>query len=107
MNNKTLSQQLCELCGIRPKCINCGQTVSNENPCKMPCDKQKYIDFENPENFVQLLELKYEKSNTIFSYVISRYNKIFNRQDFLWLLINVLNNEIKQSIHNYVGWTWR
>ena len=23
----SLSQQLCKICGIEPKCINCGQTV--------------------------------------------------------------------------------
>ena len=50
-----LSRQLCEICGIEPKCINCGQTVSEENPCPKPCGEQKYPDFTKPENFVKLL----------------------------------------------------
>lgn len=52
-----LSKQLCELCGIKPKCINCGQTVSDNNPCKMPCTKQKYPDFGKPENCLKLIEI--------------------------------------------------
>lgn len=50
-----LSKYLCKICGIEPKCINCGQTVSSENPCSKPCNKQKYPDFEKTENFVKLL----------------------------------------------------
>ena len=49
-----LSQQLCKVCGIEPRCIDCGQTVSEENPCPDFCSKQKYPDFEIPENFVKL-----------------------------------------------------
>lgn len=52
-----LSQQLCEICGIEPKCINCGQTVSDNNPCPKPCKKQKYPDFEKPENYTKLFAL--------------------------------------------------
>ena len=55
-----LSKELCEICGIKPKCINCGQTVSDKNPCPKPCSKQKYPDFEKPENFVKLQKLMIE-----------------------------------------------
>lgn len=54
-----LSKELCEICGIEPKCINCGQTVSDKNPCPKPCNKQKYPDFEKPGNFVRLVNLIY------------------------------------------------
>ena len=54
-----LSQHLCETCGIEPKCIDCGQTVSEENPCPVPCTKQKYPDFTKPKNFVRLINLIY------------------------------------------------
>ncbi len=52
-----LSQQLCGVCGIEPKCIDCGQTVSEDNPCPVPCSKQKYPDFTKSENFVKLFSL--------------------------------------------------
>ena len=57
MMSNDLSRQLCELCGIEPKCVNCGQTVSDENPCPKPCDRQKFPDFTKPVNFVRLLKI--------------------------------------------------
>lgn len=52
-----LSKQLCEVCGIEPKCINCGRTVSEDNPCPEPCNEQKYPDFTKPENYIKLFSL--------------------------------------------------
>lgn len=82
---KTLSEQLCELCGIKPKykcrnvpCLNfigntgfCNISEKRCNPseCKNEYEPDTthkfwkkgeayYPDFKNPENFVKLLELK-------------------------------------------------
>lgn len=52
-----LSKELCEVCGIEPKCINCGRTVSEDNPCPKPCSEQKYPDFTKLENFAKLFSL--------------------------------------------------
>ena len=53
-----LSQQLCEICGIKLKlnCINCPQ------PCETACNNCSYSDlnypdFENPENFIKLFTI--------------------------------------------------
>ncbi len=62
--SKDLSQQLCELCGIPPKCVNCGQTVSDDNPCPKPCNKQKYPDF-TPEKQLELIKLIGKKHRAI------------------------------------------
>lgn len=87
--SNNLSKQLCELCRIPPKCVNCGQTVSDENPCPKHCNKQKYPDLTKPENFVKLYKL---------------LNKT-NEKEFLQRLIGRLSyeagwftDELKQSI---------
>ena len=60
-----LSKELCKICGIKPKCINCGQTVSEENPCPKPCNKQKYPDFEKPENYKKLQKVFINNGHSI------------------------------------------
>lgn len=52
-----LSKELCKICGIEPKCVNCGRTVSEDNPCPESCSEKKYPDFEQPENFVKLFKI--------------------------------------------------
>lgn len=76
MTNKSLSQQLCEACGIKKKrvpdftCNKCKYLIDNE--CKRgdnPCNHYKYVypDFENNNNnFVKLLEIVSKKSSVSF-----------------------------------------
>ena len=69
-----ISQQLCEICGIKRKkvedflkgCNRCKYLISDEcqrgdNPCKIYY-KYVYPDFGKPENFVKLLEIVYKNS---------------------------------------------
>lgn len=79
-----LSRQLCEICGIEPKCINCGQTVSEENPCPKPCGEQKYPDFTKPENFVRLLNLPTE--------IIIKNGRAIPAKNMWW----IINMEVKK-----------
>ena len=102
MTSKDLSRELCEICGIEPKCINCGQTVSDENPCPKPCDKQKYPDFTRPENFVRILELAF---TTPKGYILTTVEALQNegflifkgRKLFLEQLLNYISMNAKFS----------
>lgn len=104
---KKLSKQLCELCGIGPKCVNCGQTVSSENPCPKPCNRQKYPDFGQPENFVKLLEIVSRRSSVSFchngSYFgcsIHYYFKDIFEANEGTIQHNFLNTLLKQDLRN-------
>lgn len=66
-----------------------------------------YPDFGEPENFVKLLELKIPDGtkNTILSYFIKimllKYELkgcVYNRKEFLFCLLNLLTENIKQAI---------
>ena len=82
MTNKTLSQQICEICGIEPKyqcsyhsCICPIQDIGKFNSkcpkqavteeCDGRSNKPCYIDFENNNNnnFVKLLEIYFDCKN--------------------------------------------
>ena len=75
--NKSLSQKICEVCGIKKKrvelynCKGCKYLINNEcergdNPCKPPY-KYVYPDFENNNNnFVKLLEIVSKKASVSF-----------------------------------------
>lgn len=77
MMNKSLSQKICEVCGIKKKrvelynCKGCKYLINNEcergdNPCKPPY-KYVYPDFENNNNnFVKLLEIVSKKASVSF-----------------------------------------
>ena len=100
-----LSKQLCELCGIEAKCVNCGRTVSDENPCPKPCDKQKFPDLTKPENFVRLfnLTLPIRGISSIAEFVTFEYLTITDSKDFLKKLIKSIqepytDNEVIKSI---------
>lgn len=103
--NNNLSKQLCELCGIEGKCVNCGQTVSDENPCPKPCDRRKYPDFTKSENFVRLfnLTLPIRGISTIAEFVTFEYLTITDSKDFLKKLIKAIQepyteNEVIKAI---------
>lgn len=58
MTNKSLSQQICEACGIEPKkdCTNCS------HPCEVACNNCSdgelvYPDFENHANLQKLFRM--------------------------------------------------
>ncbi len=72
MTNKTLSQQICKICGIKKKrvqdftCNKCKYLINNE--CERgdnPCNNYKYVypDFKNNNNFVKLLEIYFDCKN--------------------------------------------
>lgn len=86
MTNKILSEQICEVCGLKyckeKVVINNGQTPNIDI-------KPFYLDFEQPENFVILFELINKQT----------------RSEFLQRLVQRLRveagwytDEIKQSI---------
>ena len=77
MTEKSLSEKICEECGIKKKrvelynCKGCKYLINNEcergdNPCKPPY-KYVYPDFENNNNnFVKLLEIVSKKASVSF-----------------------------------------
>lgn len=118
-SEENLSKQLCEICGIKRKkvedfskgCNKCKYLVNDEcqrgdNPCKIHY-KYVYPNFEQPENFVKLLEIVYKKSlytgtpigsfrNTKKSFKECFFQRLFAR-------LNKLGNcfagkELKQTI---------
>ncbi len=129
-----LSQQLCELCGIKPRYFieftrtsGCGAIAKslstfsyrtirsaknyiiehkNETESELRI-VQRYPDFENPENFVKLFELKTLGDATLFSNVITYavdrvvdkhvYYIFRDRQSFLKLLIEYLESDVYQE----------
>lgn len=141
---KTLSQQLCELCGIEAStdcngscnlkdkeklCKNCKPLSMEYLRFKKICPNKPnpyYIDFERPENFVALIELKPLKTHPTLFEDVTRLCYFFNpdafklqvREDFLYMLVHILNGysndfirqstqeKIKQAIRNYDGWVW-
>ena len=106
--NNNLSKQLCELGGIEPKCVNCGQTVSDENPCPKPCNKQKYPDFAKPENFVRLLKIANDVLGGVHFATAYTKNKphIFEEQALIhYLPIAKLNNSFQRAIRE-VEWVY-
>ena len=52
--NNNLSKQLCEICGLK-YCKE--KVVINEGQCPNVDIKPFYLNFEQPENFVRLLEV--------------------------------------------------
>lgn len=130
MTNKTLSQQICEICGIEPKyqcsyhsCICPIQDIGKFNPkcpkqavtkeCDARSNKPCYIDFQNNNNnnnFVNLLEL-FHKNNFYINDI--SLNSAIEKESFvicfLKSLIKTLTDEtiskkvkdvLKQAIKN-------
>lgn len=129
---KTLSEQLCEIVGITPKRVEkrCSECEMNMEECGCyDCFKDIYPDFEQPENFVKLLEIVNNKASVSFCHNGSYFGcsihyffeNIFEanegtiQHNFLNTLLKQdlrnpckpkLLEQIKQSIRDYDGWVW-
>ncbi|MCM1339990.1 MAG: hypothetical protein NC191_10000 [Muribaculaceae bacterium] len=111
---ETISQKICELCEIKPKqperlCKECNLTMA-ECSC-ITCSDYVYPDFTNPENFVQLLELKHKYSDFIidtFNYPKDKTFMEIALADILTGISAYKTEEQKfiQAIHDYDGWKW-
>lgn len=126
---KTLSQQICELCGMKPryKYIVKGQSTEltvdkdwliwkfknrkSKSVFKVIKAIKTYLDFENPENFVKLLELKFQYSSfriDTFSYPKRNGFVQDTLENILGELIKFKSNEkdFIKAIRDYDGWVW-
>lgn len=86
-----LSEELCEICGIEPKlpCKRCGASKFALGQCAEVKCKAVYPDFEKPENFVKLMELKVEGLSGGNLPLIGLLNKEYwlsDRQDYIRFL---------------------
>lgn len=95
--NNNLSRQLCEICGIEPKIIE--DYDSNEY--------EIYPNFEQPENFVKLLEIVSKKSSvsfchngTYFGCSIHYFIADIFEADTGTIPHNLLNTLLKQHLRN-------
>lgn len=103
-----LSQQLCELCGIKPKLIQINPPMRAEGQEEWAdaIVKKVYPDFEKPENFVRLFNLNYVQDTTICSMMTCRHKQIKNSNEFIKELVIFLQfysgleytDRIKQAI---------
>lgn len=105
---KTLSEQLCEIVGLDyEKHFGVGY---------------RKLNFEQPDNFVKLWELKIKHPDTKELLSLNAYLKFDNRQSFLLSLLLKFQlwssdfaseyqkqwlQTVKQSIRDYDGWVWR
>lgn len=106
---KTLSEQLCEIVGL-----SYSKTVGEM--CEILPNKSRriFLDFEQPENFVKLIELplKNAVAKTLGNYLWWQDFEFITRISILVYLIRKLgidteiNKQIKQSIRDYDGWVW-
>lgn len=83
MTSKDLSRELCEICGIKPKTIE----DYNLNEYKI------YPDFENPENFVKLLEIIHDRMSIVGLLMYEIDEDSLTRR-FLKLVIKFLSDEL-------------
>ena len=103
-----LSKKLCELCGIEPKII-CDRPIEIECYGTLDCMECEYIkevypDFEQPENFVKLLEIPVDSpKNTdikIIDIMLTSYTYI-DRQTFLNQFLICLKNSFCPSHYRF------
>lgn len=102
---KTPSQQLCKLCEIQPRYfIKTNQGIyhcDNKEKAEKIALKHNsivldiYPNFDKPENFIELFNLKIKTHTT--SYIISQQRTIKNTQDFLENLILYLKTNTKKA----------
>lgn len=102
-----LSKELCEVCGIEPKrvekrCKEC-DLIMEECGC-FDCYKEVYPDFEQPENFVKLLEIINKKICIGALLICNLYYEYSFVKEFLRLLKRFLNGELEcgESIINEI-----
>lgn len=112
MTNKSLSEQICEVCSIElkywcsyhdticpiqdagkfnPKCPK--QAVTKE--CDARSYKPQYIDFENNNNnFVKLLEIIHNKIGLSDFFLLMRYDNNPFKKELLHLINELLNKRL-------------
>jgi hypothetical protein len=108
--SKSLSEQICEICGIKKKritlwrnCEGCKYLIDNEckrgdNPCKPP---YRYIfpDFENNNNnFVRLLEVLYKEIGLYDLFFTTDNNRKQLKSDILKTIVELLSNKLGYKI---------
>ncbi len=108
--SKTLSQRLCELCGLEYIKYNPNCRVQDEN--SNICEYYVYkLNFERPENFVALQELVVKHS--IFS--IDSFGCPKDKSFIVYTMENIIRQikeckkdeaELMQAIRDYDGWVW-
>ena len=96
-----LSKELCEICGIEPKrvekrCKECN-LIMEECGC-FDCYKEVYPDFEQPENFVKLLEIVSKKSSVSFC-----HNGIYFACDIHYFCTEVFEADKGSIPHNFLN----
>ncbi len=77
-SKKDLSRELCEICGIKPKTILL----------------EIYPDFEQPENFVKLLELKILTGATLWGWLSAQGVFMSQRKTVLKTIYLILSRKI-------------
>lgn len=107
-----LSQQLCELCGIEPKILYKSKSNLSSGTCwktreeykNSACNQSwsetentRYPDFEKPENFVRLFNLKFLESTVAKE--MCRIGEFSDTSQFLSLLIESLKDEFYFTSH--------
>lgn len=107
MTDKSLSEQLCEVCGIEGKWFE--YTTETTDGCVNLGKKRVFPDFTQPENFVKLFELSLPKICGV-KFTISQLLcesiefKFSDKKTFLVQLLNFINvcknfgRYIKQAI---------
>lgn len=119
---RTLSQQICELCGMKPryKYIVKGQSTEltvdkdwliwkfkdrkNKSVFKVIKVIKTYPNFENPENFVKLYELMIDEENTLTGFIVIVLTHLnclpnipCNRKSYLQVLLAILQEKSIQQ----------
>lgn len=130
MTNKSLSKQLCEVCGIEPKyqCNyhSCTCPIQDIDKFNSKCPKQAvtkecdarsnkpcYIDFENNNNnFVKLMELDFDSCSdedirfpSLWCFLNSFMFALRSREDYLIYLLGFLKDnrsEWRENLHRDV-----
>lgn len=101
MTSESISQQICELCGIEPKlpCKRCGASKFALGQCAEIKCKAVYPDSENNNNnFCKLFELKLGESDVT---IAGELNHLYtNKKTFLKVLYDSINYEKDEWIKN-------
>ena len=85
MTEKSLSQQICEVCGIEPETIQDYELN----------DIEIYPDFKNNNNFVKLLELKILTGCTLWGFLSLKGVYMSQKETVLKTIYLILSNKIK------------
>lgn len=101
MINKTLSEQICEICGIEPirSCTN--SLYLCQVSCYSDCIfcNSKYPDFKNNNNnFVKLLEVLYKEIGLYDLFFTTDNNRKQLKSDILKTIVELLSNKLGYKI---------